>query len=102
MKPPPFRPDVLILESTYGARLHANRAVEERRLVTTIAEVTGAGGKVLIPAFALGRAQEVLLTLSEFRRRGEFPNVPVWVDGMVRAVCQAYTQFPDPKFQNSL
>ncbi len=32
MKPPPFRPDVLILESTYGARLHANRAVEERRL----------------------------------------------------------------------
>ena len=95
LKPPPFRPDLLVLESTYGGRLHANRAIEERRLATTIAEVVTGGGKVLIPAFALGRAQEVMLALSELRRRGEFPAVPVWVDGMVRAVCQAYTQFPD-------
>jgi len=95
MRPPPFRPDVLILESTYGGRLHANRAVEETRLLGTIAEVTGAGGKVLIPAFALGRAQEVLLTLGEFLRRGELAGVPVWADGMVRAVCQAYAQFPE-------
>jgi Cft2 family RNA processing exonuclease len=95
MRPPPFRPDVLILESTYGGRLHANRVVEERRLVATIADVVGDGGKVLIPAFALGRAQEVMLALGEFRRRGDFPDVPVWVDGMVRAVCQAYAQFPE-------
>jgi uncharacterized protein len=50
---------------------------------------------VLIPAFALGRAQEVLLALGEFVRRGELPGVPVWADGMVRAICQAYAQFPE-------
>jgi Cft2 family RNA processing exonuclease/nucleotide-binding universal stress UspA family protein len=94
-KLPPFEPDVLILESTYGGRLHANRAVQERRMVETVREVTGAGGKVLIPAFALGRAQEILLILSEFQRRGELPAVPVWADGMVRAVCQVYSSFAD-------
>jgi Cft2 family RNA processing exonuclease len=91
---PAFEPDILVLESTYGGRLHANRAVQERRLVETVREVSGAGGKVLVPAFALGRAQEILLILSEFQRRGELPPVPVWADGMVRAVCQVYASFP--------
>lgn len=94
-RPPAFSPDVLILESTYGGRLHANRHAEELRLVETVAEITGAGGKVLIPAFALGRAQEVLLTLGEFQRRGELPPLPIWADGMVRAICQAYGNFPE-------
>lgn len=93
--PPAFHPDALVLESTYGGRLHANRAVQERKLVETIARVTGAGGKVLIPAFALGRAQEILLILGEYMRRGELPPVPIWADGMVRAVCQAYPAFVD-------
>ncbi len=93
LKPPPLGPDVLVMESTYGGRLHANRVAEERRLVDTIAAVTAAGGRVLIPAFALGRAQEVLLALAEFRRRGELPGVTVWADGMVRAICWAFVQF---------
>ena len=95
VKPPNFKPDVLILESTYGGRLHANRAAEERRLVETVTRVTEAGGKVLIPAFALGRAQEVLLTLNEFRRKKNMPDVPVWADGMVRAICAVYAGFGD-------
>ena len=94
-RPPAFSPDVLILESTYGGRLHANRLAEERRLVETVAAVIENEGKVLIPAFALGRAQEVLLTLGEYQRRGELAGVPVWADGMVRAICQAYSNFPD-------
>ncbi len=94
-KPPAFRPDVLVVESTYGGRLHANRAVQERKLIETVAQVTAADGKVLIPAFALGRAQEILLILSEFQRRGELPAVPIWADGMVRAICQAYTGFAE-------
>jgi len=92
-KPPAFFPDALILESTYGGRLHANRAVQERKLVETVAEVTAQGGKVLIPAFALGRAQEILLILDEYQRRGELPGIPIWADGMVRAICQAYASF---------
>ena len=93
-KPPAFRPDVLILESTYGGRLHANRATDERRLVERVMTITNAGGKVLIPAFALGRAQELVEILRAFRKAGELPSIPVWVDGMVRAVCSIYSQFP--------
>jgi Cft2 family RNA processing exonuclease len=94
-RPPAFHPDAFIVESTYGGRLHANRAVQERRLVETVAQVTAAGGKVLFPAFALGRAQEILLILSEYQRRGELPAIPIWADGMVRAICQAYPSFGD-------
>ena len=60
---PKLRPDVAIVETTYGNRLHANRQVEERRLVELVRECTACGQKVLIPAFALGRSQEVLLIL---------------------------------------
>jgi Cft2 family RNA processing exonuclease len=94
-RPPRFGADVLILESTYGGRLHANRHVEEQRLVETVAAITAAGGKVLIPAFALGRAQEILLTLGEYQRRGELAGAPVWADGMVRAICEAYSRHPE-------
>lgn len=92
-QPPAFHPDAIILESTYGGRLHSNRAVQERNLIETVAQVTAADGKVLIPAFALGRAQEVLLILNEYQRRGELPPVPIWADGMVRTICQAYPSF---------
>jgi Cft2 family RNA processing exonuclease len=94
-RPPAFRPDALVLESTYGSRMHAHRATEERRLVDTITEITEAGGKMLIPAFALGRSQEIVLTLNAFRRQGLLPPVPVWLDGMVRSVCSVHEGFPD-------
>jgi Cft2 family RNA processing exonuclease len=92
-QPPAFHPDAIILESTYGGRLHSNRAVQERNLIETVSQVTAADGKVLIPAFALGRAQEVLLILNEYQRRGELLPVPIWADGMVRTICQAYSSF---------
>jgi predicted metal-dependent RNase len=69
--------------------------VQEKMLVKSIGEVVEGGGKVLIPAFALGRAQELLLILSEFRRKGELAPVRVWADGMARAMCQADTSFPE-------
>ena len=89
-----FRPQVVMVESTYGNRLHANRATEERRLVETVANVVESGGRVLIPAFAVGRAQEVLLILANAMSRKEVAPFPVWVDGMVRSVCGVYTQHP--------
>lgn len=90
--PPRIKADALVLESTYGGKLHAMRASEERRMIATLKAVIERGGKVLIPAFALGRAQEVLQILLAFR--DEF-DVPVYADGMVRAVCNAYTRFRD-------
>ena len=89
-----FRPDVLITESTYGNRLHANRESEMRRFVESVAQVVTAGGRVLIPAFAVGRAQEVLLILAGAMSCGEIAPFPVWVDGLVRQVCQTYTAHP--------
>lgn len=93
--PAPLRPDLLVLESTYGARLHPNRAIEERRLAEAVAEVIERGGHCLIPAFALGRAQEVILILRAAQRDGVIPPFPIAVDGLVRSVCAAYAAFPD-------
>jgi Cft2 family RNA processing exonuclease len=90
--PPTLKVDALVLESTYGGKLHANRLAEEKRLVDTLGQVIARGGKALIPAFALGRAQEVLQILLAYHDQ---LDVPVYVDGMVRAVCRAYTAFAD-------
>jgi Cft2 family RNA processing exonuclease len=88
-------PDLFVLESTYGARLHPNRQAEEERLARSVAEGIERGGHVLIPAFALGRAQEVLRILHMAQRRGQIPEFPVWVDGLVRRVCATYTAMPE-------
>lgn len=93
--PAPKRPDLLVLESTYGARLHPNRAQEERRLAEAVAETVEAGGHCLIPAFALGRAQEIILILRAAQRDGLIPPFPIVADGLVRSVCAAYAAFPD-------
>lgn len=91
---PRLRPDAAILESTYGNRLHANREAEEMRLIEEVKACLERGGKVLIPAFALGRAQEVLLLLRRAFQNGQLPRVPVHVDGMVRDICLAYRRNP--------
>ena len=81
--------DVLITECTYGDSLHPARKTQETALVEAVAEVVREGGNVLIPAFALGRAQEILLAL---RTSALFHslNVPVYVDGLVRAVTDVF------------
>ena len=93
MSLPPFKPDLLVLESTYGDRVHADRSRQEDQLARQVAEAVTAGGTVLIPAFAVGRAQEVLLILRRAMRLGRIPRFPVWVDGLVRPVCRLYTAF---------
>ncbi len=92
---PHCRPDVVVMESTYGNRQHADRVQQEASLATRVAAVVEDGGKVLIPAFAVGRAQEVILILSRAMRRGEIPSFPVFVDGMVRSVNAVYAAFQD-------
>jgi len=89
---PRIRADALVIESTYGGKLHANRVAEERRLIETLKRVTERGGKALIPAFALGRAQEVIQIILAYRDQ---IDAPVYVDGMVRSVCDAYHRFQD-------
>lgn len=93
--PEPKHPDLLILESTYGARLHPNRAQEERRLAEAVATVVERGGHCLLPSFALGRAQEIISILRAAQRDGHIPPFPIAVDGLVRAVCSAYSAIPE-------
>ncbi|MBN1982104.1 MAG: MBL fold metallo-hydrolase [Chitinivibrionales bacterium] len=84
--------DLLVSESTYGDRLHEDRAVAQERLLTMIREVLTSGGRVLIPCFAIGRAQEILLILQKAMRNGRLNKVPVYVDGLVKAVCSIYSK----------
>jgi Cft2 family RNA processing exonuclease len=81
--------DILITESTYGADTHPSRRSQESDLIEAIVEVVKAGGNVLIPAFALGRAQEIILAI---RTSALFHsiNVPVYVDGLVREITDLF------------
>ncbi len=95
--------DAVISEGTYGDAIHANRKEQERALVATVARVVGRGGRALLPAFAVGRAQEVALILRAARTAGELPPAPIHLDGMVRGVCDLYqAQVHDlnPRLQN--
>lgn len=90
---PSLHVDLVVTESTYGSRLHEDRRAAEERLIAQIRGVVECQGRVLIPAFAIGRAQEVLLILKRALRNGSLPQIPVFVDGMVRRVCAVYGQY---------
>ena len=78
---PPEGPiDTLIVESTYADRVHESVADAETRLGEVIGRVAGRGGKVLVPAFALGRAQELIYALHRLWRNKAIPEIPVYVD----------------------
>ncbi len=62
---PPYRADILVLESTYGDRNHENRATRKHRLKAAIDRALQNNGTVLIPAFSIGRTQELLYELEE-------------------------------------
>lgn len=70
----------LLMESTYGDRLHPPLGDAIGTLAATIQRTIGRGGKVVIPAFALERAQEIVHTLRQLRFDGRIPAVPVYLD----------------------
>jgi Cft2 family RNA processing exonuclease len=95
LPPPVERCDLLVLESTYGSRLHPNRQGEEQRLAQAVAEGIAGGGHTLIPCFGLGRGQEILLVLQAAQEKGQIPDFPIYVDGLVRRVCSTYLLLPE-------
>jgi metallo-beta-lactamase family protein len=72
--------DLLILESTYGDRQHADVSGADEQLRVVVQRTLDRGGKVFIPSFALERAQEVILHLARLFGEGRLPEVPVYVD----------------------
>ncbi|MCJ7843005.1 MBL fold metallo-hydrolase [Lederbergia sp. NSJ-179] len=92
--PHDIHPDIMIMESTYGNRVHTDRHTEERRLADDVSEVIAGGGFALIPAFALGRAQEVLLVLQDYMDKGLIPEFSIYVDGLVTPISRIYKNYP--------
>lgn len=74
------RADLLIMESTYGDRLHAPIEDATRQLEHVLRDTFKRGGSVIIPAFAVGRTQTLVYALNQLYERGDLPNMPVYVD----------------------
>jgi metallo-beta-lactamase family protein len=72
--------DILWLESTYGNRLHKPREETTQELLGIIREAIEYRAKVVIPAFAVERTQDVIYTLGQFIRKGLIPSIPVYID----------------------
>ena len=73
--------DYIILESTYGNRYHINHADRTERLAEAVNRAVQAGGKLIIPSFAVGRTQDILYHLKQLRLAGQIPrNIPVYID----------------------
>jgi metallo-beta-lactamase family protein len=72
--------DYLICESTYGGKTHEPRDRAKERLAEIVSATASRGGKVIIPAFAVGRTQEIVYRLDELSNEGKLPPVPVYVD----------------------
>uniref|UniRef100_A0A5B7B8B0 Putative cleavage and polyadenylation specificity factor subunit 3-I isoform X1 n=1 Tax=Davidia involucrata TaxID=16924 RepID=A0A5B7B8B0_DAVIN len=90
---PQFSPDICIIESTYGVQLHQPRHVREKRFTDVIHSTVSQGGRVLIPAYALGRAQELLLILDEYwSNHPELHNIPIYYASPLAKRCMAVYQ----------
>ena len=91
------RVETLVLESTYGGRngYQTDQEDSERKLKQVICEAHDRGGKVLIPAFAVGRSQEMMLVLEEAMREGDVPTMPVHLDGMIWEATAIHTTYPE-------
>ncbi|RLG86159.1 MAG: MBL fold metallo-hydrolase [Thermoprotei archaeon] len=82
--------DTLIIEGTYGDVDHPERSSIEKKFIDTIIEILENGGTILIPAFSLGRSQEVLALLAE-----KLPYITVYYDGMVRRITEIMLSYKD-------
>lgn len=101
---PPVRPDILITESTFGTATHEPRLEKETRMMKNIHSTLLKGGRVLMPVFALGRAQELLLILEEYwSLNDDIKNISIYyASNLARkcmAVYQTYTSIMNEKIR---
>lgn len=97
MKPPEPLPDAdyLVVESTYGDRLHASTDITDR-MAAVINEVAKNKGTIVIPAFAVGRAQTILLILEELKKAKKIPDIKTYLDSpMAINATNLYCAFSD-------
>ncbi|MCI4357826.1 MAG: beta-CASP ribonuclease aCPSF1 [Thermoplasmata archaeon] len=91
------RLETLILESTYGGYrdIQPSRQQATEDFTHLASKVLERGGKLIVPVFAVGRSQEVMLVLEERIRQGAIPKVPVYLDGMIFEATAIHTAYPE-------
>jgi metallo-beta-lactamase family protein len=77
--------DVLVIESTYGDRFHEDIRASEAHLGEIVARTVARGGKVIVPAFSVGRSQELIYELNELIKAGKLPEIPIFIDSPLTA-----------------
>ncbi|MFC2085301.1 MBL fold metallo-hydrolase RNA specificity domain-containing protein [Bacteroidota bacterium] len=88
--------DALIIESTYGNRLHSQVEEIEEELAKTVIEVIENGGKIIIPAFAVGRTQLIVYLLHKLFDQNRIPVIPIFVDSpMAVAATRIFRAHPE-------
>jgi KH/beta-lactamase-domain protein len=91
------RLETLILESTYGGYhdVQPSRHEAAQQIKEIARRVLNRGGKMLIPVFAVGRSQEVMLVLEDAMRNHQIPEVPIYLDGMIWEATAIHTAYPE-------
>lgn len=98
LRPPeiPSDTEVLIMESTYGNRHHPSAEDLRANLRDLVKRVYERKGKIIIPAFSVGRTQELVFTLNSLWNAGELPRIPVYVDSPLSTnVTAVFRQHPE-------
>lgn len=95
--PEPLPPvDYLIMESTYGDRLHKENLAVSTKLADIVNRTCARGGKIVAPAFAVGRTQQLVLLLHELINAGSIPTIPMFVDSPLAVnVTEVFRQHPE-------
>ena len=91
------RVETIVTEATYSAPgdVMPSRTDAENRLVSIINEALSREGKVMIPVPAVGRAQEIMLILDEYMKRGALQEAPVFIEGMISEATAIHTAYPE-------
>ncbi len=91
------RVETVVMESTYGGHedVQPSRNNAEKQMMKTIYKTLKRGGKVLLPVFAVGRAQELMIVLEEYMRHGMIDEVPIYIDGMIWEATAIHTARPE-------
>jgi metallo-beta-lactamase family protein len=90
------RADVLITESTYGGRHHGPMSEAKEKLTRIVSETAHEGGLLIIPAFAVGRTQDVVYHLHELMESRQIPSMPVYVDSpLATNITEIFRQHPE-------
>ncbi|HQN31274.1 MAG TPA: beta-CASP ribonuclease aCPSF1, partial [Methanothrix soehngenii] len=91
------RLETLVTEATYGGTnsIQPSRKEAEVNLIKVVKETINRGGKVVIPAFSVGRSQEVMVVLEEAIRKKVIDEVPVCLDGMIYEATAIHTTYPE-------